>query len=103
MIIYNVTFNVEEAVYQEWLQWMKETYIPEMLETNLFTQARILRVLVDEQMGGITFSVQYYAKDKQSLERYYAEHSETFRAKERERFSDQLVSFSTELELLSEH
>jgi hypothetical protein len=103
MLIYNVTVNVEEAVHQQWLKWMREIYIPEMLQTNLFTNARILRVMVDEQMGGITFSVQYYAKDKKSLERYYSEYLDAFSIKERQHFSDQLVSFSTELEVLSEH
>src|SRR5690606_2651872 len=86
MYIYNVTVNVEEAVHQQWLQWMKEIYIPEMLKTDLFAKARILRVLVDEEMGGLTFSVQYYAKDKESLKRYYAEHSHIFRAKENRLF-----------------
>jgi|SRR5690606_21266651 len=103
MYIYNVTVNVEETVHQQWLQWMKETYIPEMLQTNLFTNARMLRVMVDEEMGGITFSVQYYAKDKESLQRYYSEYLDAFKIKERQRFSDQLVSFTTELEVLSEH
>jgi len=103
MYIYNVTVNIDEAVHQQWLKWMREIYIPEMLKTKLFTNARVLRVMVDEEMGGITFSVQYYAKDKKSLERYYSEHSEAFRIKERQRFADGLVSFATELEVLSEH
>ncbi|EKF55095.1 hypothetical protein I215_08697 [Galbibacter marinus] len=103
MYIYNVTVNVDEAIHQQWLKWMKETYIPKMLQTNLFTNARILRVLVDEEMGGMTFSVQYYAKDKTSLERYYLDFDQDFRAKEKQHFSDNIVSFTTELQVLSEH
>src|SRR5690606_40380161 len=45
----------------------------------------------------------YYAKDKESLKHYYTQHSETFRAKENRHFADHLVSFTTELEVLSEH
>lgn len=103
MYIYNVTFNIEQEVYSECLEWMKETHIPQMLQTNLFTNAKVLRVMVDEPMGGVTFSVQFYAKDKQSLERYYAEYCESFKIKQRQRFNDQLVSFSTDLKVLSEH
>src|SRR5690606_177035 len=103
MYIYNVTVNVDEAIHQQWLKWMRETYIPEMLRTKLFTNAKILRVLVEEEMGGVTFSVQYFAKDKASLERYYLEYDQDFRIKEKQRFSDNLVSFTTELQVLSEH
>jgi len=103
MLIYNVTVNVEESIERQWMQWMKDIYIPEMLQTNLFTKARILRVMVEEEMGGITYSVQYYVKNKESLEKYYAEHSEAFRNKELDKFVDKFVSFSTELEVISEH
>ncbi len=36
MIIYNVTVNVEKEVEEVWVNWMKETHIPEILATGLF-------------------------------------------------------------------
>lgn len=103
MLIYNVTVNVDESIEQLWLQWMNEDYIPEMLQTNLFQKARILRVMVEEEMGGITYSVQYYANSKAALEKYYTEHLTAFKNKELEKFTNKFVRFSTELEVLSEH
>ena len=57
MIIYNVTTNIHESVHDQWLKWMQEKHIPEILATQKFSSARIVKVLVNEEMGGITYSV----------------------------------------------
>ena len=36
MIIYNVTINIEEAATAEWLAWMQETHIPDVIATGKF-------------------------------------------------------------------
>ena len=58
MIIYNVTANIEESVHKEWLIWIKE-HIPQVLATGKFDKATLTKVLVEEDMGGVTYSVQY--------------------------------------------
>ena len=59
MYIYNVTVSVDPAVAEEWLAWMRETHIPEVLATGLFTGHSLLRVLTTDAEEGITYSVQY--------------------------------------------
>lgn len=103
MIIYNVTVNVEVAVKDEWLDWMREEHIPEMIATGKFTGARMVRVLVEEEMGGETYSIQYYTRDKDTLERYYREDAERLRGDALKRFPNKFVAFRTELEIVSEH
>ena len=103
MYIYNVTINIEEAVHDEWLVWMKEIHIPEMLTTGKFTQARICKVLVEEEMGGITYSIQYSVDDKETLERYYKEDAEKMRQEGARRFGNNFVAFRTELEIIGDH
>ena len=34
MYIYNVTTNIDESVHDEWLHWMKEIHIPDVLATG---------------------------------------------------------------------
>ena len=103
MYIYNVTTNIEESVHEEWLQWMKEIHIPEMLATGKFTQAKMCRVLVEEEMGGLTYSVQFTVSDKETLLRYYNEDADILRKKTMELFAGKFVSFRTEMEIVSEH
>ncbi|MDX1761087.1 MAG: DUF4286 family protein [Christiangramia sp.] len=101
MIIYNVTINVQEDIHDKWLKWMKEEHIPDMLETKKFTKALMTKVMVQEPMGGITYSVQYTAENKQMLERYYSENANDLRAKSKP-FEGKFVAFRTELEVITE-
>ncbi len=101
MYIYNVTINVEEEVHDQWLEWMKNEHIPDMLKTGKFLKALMTRVLVQEQMGGITYSVQYTAESKEMLQRYYEENASDLRARTKA-FEGKFVTFRTELEVITE-
>ncbi|GLB52682.1 hypothetical protein NBRC110019_17220 [Neptunitalea chrysea] len=103
MYIYNVTSNIDNSVHDEWLNWMQETHIPDMLSTGKFTAARIVKVLVEEEMGGVTYSVQYTTKNKETLELYYAEDADRLRKEALLKFADKMLSFRTELEIISDH
>lgn len=101
MIIYNVTINVQEDIHEEWVEWMKKEHIPEMLDTKKFTKALMTKVLVKEPMGGITYSVQYTAENREMLERYYAEDAEKLRSRSKA-FEGKFVAFRTELEVIAD-
>lgn len=102
MYIYNVTINIDESVHDRWLEWMKKEHIPAMLATGKFTNALMTRVMVEEEMGGMTYSVQYRLKHKEDLKKYYAEDAEKLRAQSKP-FEGKFVAFRTELEIVSEH
>ena len=101
MYIYNVTINVENDIHQQWLDWMKNTHIPAMLATQKFSKALMTKVMVEEQMGGITYSVQYTTDSKQTLERYYTQDAPKLRAQSKQ-FEGKFVAFRTELEVICE-
>lgn len=101
MYIYNVTINIQEDVHDEWVKWMKEEHIPDMLNTGKFLKALMTRVMVKEQMGGITYSIQYTARDREMLQSYYTENAEELRSKSNP-FEGKFVAFRTELEVVSE-
>lgn len=101
MYIYNVTINIDESVHDQWVDWMKEDHIPAMLDTGKFSRALMTRVMVEEEMGGITYSVQYTTDSKETLQRYYDEDAGTLRAQSKA-FEGKFVAFRTELEIISE-
>ena len=102
MLIYNVTINIEESVHDQWIHWMNEIHIPDMLATGKFIEARMCRVMVEEEMGGITYSIQYLTADKQTLQRYFEEDADRLRQDGLDRFNGKFVAFRTEMELISE-
>ena len=69
MIIYNVTVNIHDSIVNQWLVWIKE-HIPQVLATGKFSEAKLTKVLVEEQMGGQTYSIQYRAISKEALKTY---------------------------------
>ncbi len=103
MILYNVTINIHESVHDQWMIWMQHKHIPEMIATGKFVSARMVRVLIEEEMGGVTYSVQYTTDSKATLELYYQEEAPTLREEELKLFGDRMLTFRTELELISEH
>jgi phosphoribosylamine-glycine ligase len=83
--------------------WMQHKHIPEMLATGKFSSARMVRVLIEEEMGGTTYSIQYITDSKATLEKYYQEDAPKLRDEALKLFGDKMLSFRTELELISEH
>ncbi len=101
MYIYNVTINIDDTVHEEWLTWM-ETHILDVLNTGKFLSAKFTQVLVEEEMGGKTYSIQYTANTKEDLEDYYTEDAEDLRNETMKKFGDKMLAFRTELKLIKE-
>ena len=102
MIIYNVTSNIDESIHDEWLLWIKE-HIPQVLASGKFEKATLARVLVEEDMGGVTYAVQYRTNSREALEAYYKNDAPTLRLDALKRFGDKVLSFRTELQILDEY
>jgi len=101
-IIYNVTININESVHNKWLTWIKE-HIPQVLATGYFKEAKLTKVLIEEDMGGVTYSIQYRAHSREALDSYYKLHAEKLRQDGLQRFADKMLAFRTELEVIDEY
>jgi len=102
MIIYNITVNIDDSAHNQWLKWIKE-HIPQVLATGKFKEAKLTKVLVEEDMGGQTYSIQYRAHSRQALDAYYKEDANRLRAEGATLFADKMLAFRTELEIVDEY
>ena len=100
MIIYNVTVNIEDSVHNEWLRWMREVHIPDVMNTGMFVENRILKVIGDEESGGSTYSIQYICKSMNEFRQYEEVFAPALRAEVNERYKDKFVAFRTLLEVI---
>src|SRR6185295_19690727 len=100
MIIYNVTVNIDNSVHNEWLEWMKQTHIPDVMRTGMFTENRLLRILGDEDSGGVTYSVQYTCRTMDDFHQYEKVFAPALRAEHNEKYKDKFVAFRTLLEVV---
>jgi hypothetical protein len=101
MFIYNVTINIDDSAHSEWLNWI-ESHITEVLNTGKFTSAKLTEVLVDEEMGGKTYSIQYSVNTREDLDDYYKEDADRFRSNSVKKFGNKMLVFRTELKLVKE-
>ena len=102
MIIYNVTTNIDESIHEEWMQWMQEEHIPEVLSTGKFVKALLSQVMVNEDMGGITYSIQYSCISKDLLDQYYRDDADRLRKQGLKKFGNKFGAFRTELQVIKE-
>jgi hypothetical protein len=101
MYIYNVTINIDESIHQPWLKWI-DKHIQDVLATGKFISAKLSQVLIEEEMGGTTYSVQYTAKTRQDLDDYYKYDADVLR-KDSAVFNGKFVAFRTELKVIKEY
>ena len=99
MIVYNVTVKVEQSIHDDWMAWMKETHIPAVMNTGLFHDNKVMKVLVDEE-DGITYSIQYRVESWEQLEEYQTNHAPALQKDHSEEYQGKFVAFRTLLEEL---
>ena len=99
MIIYNVTVNVEDSVHEEWVRWMREQHIPEVMKTGYFTEHRFCRILVKEETG-TSYSIQYLCRNMEELDIYRRDHAPRLQKEHSDKFHGKFVAFRTLLEIV---
>ena len=97
MILYNVTAAVDDTIHDEWLDWMQNTHIPEVLKTNRFLNCRMFKVLLSKEEGS-SYAIQYFAESMAELQLYEALHADELRQKHVSRYGDKVLTFRTVLE-----
>ncbi len=102
MYLFNRTTNISEEAHDSWLDWMQKTHIPAMLASQKFFKAKLIQVLIEEEMGGITYSEQYTCESREKLNDFL-QHDYPLLKKEMERlFKGHFVFFETKLKLVEE-
>ncbi len=103
MILYNVTTNIPHEIQTEWLEWMQSEHIPAVLATGKFKDARLVKVLIENEIGEHTYAVQFSIESRDSLLDYYKNDAPKLRAESMQKFGDKALSFRSELEVISQH
>ena len=98
MILYNITFNIEPEINQQWLDWMKRHYYTYVLGTDLFFDVKLFKLLNETENEGITYSVQFFTDTLDKAEIYLEKFAPSIVARHNEAFRYKHVSFMTLLE-----
>ena len=100
MLIYNVTIKVQESIKTEWLAWLKEEHIPDVISTGCFTHAVILQLIEVDNSEGPTYAIQYNADSKADYNRYIEIHAPEMRRRANEKWGDGFIAFRSVMEVV---
>ena len=100
MIIYNVTIKVDAQIADAWQYWMKAEHMPDLMNTDMFIDCRLCRLLEQDETEGITFIAQYFCDDMEAYNQYIDRYSTIMRDKANKIFGGKFIAFRTIMEVL---
>jgi hypothetical protein len=101
MIIYNVTVSVAESIKADWLKWMQDVHIPEVMAAGIFSKSQINRVIVQGDSDN-TFAIAYTCETMKDLHQYQVKFASDLQQKHVARYGDKAVAFRTLMEVIQE-
>ncbi len=100
MVIYNVTSKVEHSIAADWLQWIRDEHIGDLVSTGCFTHATVLRMIETDETDGLTYAVQYHAPDQKAYNYYIQQYAARMQEKSFSRWGDKVISFRSVLQVI---
>ena len=102
MLIYNVTVHVEYAIENQWLEYMLNTHIPDVMATRCFLGARMSKLISDQDQGGSSYSIQYSIENEEQWNTYQSQFAPKLQSEHLQKFGTQCLAFRTQMEVIAE-
>ena len=100
MFIYNVTIKIDKGIHEEWLQWMKDIHIPNVMKCDCFEKYQFVRLVDIDEEEGPTYAVQYFAISKGEYNRYIDLYSQKMREESNNKWGNKFIAFRTLMEVV---
>lgn len=100
MFVYNVSLKLEWEIVEAWLKWMREEHISEVLTTDCFIDAKMFKLLEQDDSEGPTFIMQYTCHKKIDYLKYKTQFAPALQQKGIDKFGAKVVAFRSIMEQL---
>jgi hypothetical protein len=96
MIIYSLTYHIDKAIAEEWLEWVKGVQIPRIMDSGFFLR-HTLQELVEPipYPDSRTFNLQLFAEQVEAVNSFLKEEAEILLGAHDQRFADHFTAFDT--------
>ncbi len=98
MLIVNTTYHVSEDIQADWIFWVKNEYIPEVIKTNMMVQPRFFRLLIEDEPGNVSYALQFEVYDLDTLENWFNRYGTDMQVTMSNRFQEKVMGFTTMME-----
>lgn len=100
MIIFNTTYHTSKASEENFINWLKEVYIPTALRYEILSNPQLCRIMTETEEEGQNYSLQFHVKDIETLSHWYDKVGSDLACALTTHFKDQVVGFNTLLEII---
>lgn len=101
MLIYNVTVQVERSIADDWLSWLQQEHIPEVLQSGCFVKHQVVKLIDAAETENVTFAIQYYAASEQQLNSYLDEYATALRQRGFDKWGNRFIAFRTIMQVIN--
>lgn len=99
MLIYNTTFQVDDEIHDNFLIWIKESYMTEVQSHGALQSPRLCRIL-SHRDGGSSYSLQWEVESSGVLHRWHMEQGIRLNDELTNIFKDKVIGFPTLMEVI---
>ena len=100
MIIYNVTVKVSWQIADQWVAWMQQVHIPDVMATGCFSSHQFVKLLDTDEEEGPTYATQFNAPTRAEVDTYINEHATALRNDSFNKWGDQFIAFRSIMEVV---
>jgi hypothetical protein len=87
MIVYSVTVTIRKDLESDWLKWMKEVHIPDVMKTGFFFDWQIQKQILPENgIDEITYAINFFTKSLELYQQYAEKEAPRLRNDHNEKF-----------------
>jgi hypothetical protein len=101
MLIVNTTYQVSEDCLTDWLFWVKNEYIPEVIKTELLVKPRLSKLMVEAEPGNVSYALQFEVDTLDVLENWFERYGTEMQTVMGNRFRDKVMGFTTLMEVVA--
>lgn len=100
MFIYNSTFHCDITCHIEFVNWIRQEYIPRALTHKGLTEPRLARIFGEDDLSGRNISIQFKTPDLETLSDWYNKCGVDILRDLEKKFGNKVAGFSTIMEEL---
>ncbi|MBB6463728.1 DUF4286 family protein [Flammeovirga kamogawensis] len=94
MILYNISFHVEDEMLSSWKEWMKSFFIPEVLKTECFQSYKLMKLLSEKaENQGTNFALMLDVDNLSAADKFMRTHEAELHAILKEKFGEKVNQF----------
>lgn len=98
MIIFNTTFHVEDEILDEYVNFIKNTYILKAANSGFLHEPRFCRIHPQHEENGSSYSLQFKIKNVDTLNYWLSVEGESLQKELTSLFGNKALGFVTLME-----